>query len=85
MKEILERLKTLIIKLIGVKGLVFITCSVFLGLGKITPIIWAVFATIIVGVRAVEKAVRAWNPPLEKDNQIEGFSDNSDTVEIIQE
>lgn len=60
MKEILSRLTELIKKLISIKGLIFIICTVFLSIGKINALTWAIFATILAGVRSVEKAIRAW-------------------------
>jgi hypothetical protein len=56
-----KRLQDLAIKLISVKGLVFIMATVLLFFAKITVTIWFIFAGIFVGIRCVEKMIRAYS------------------------
>lgn len=53
--ELLKRFRLLVIKLIGVKGLVFIIATVLLFMGKIGALIWFFSAIGLISFRALEK------------------------------
>ena len=49
------RLYELIKKLISVKGVAFVSATIFFSLGKIDPSWWVVFTAVLLGWRAFEK------------------------------
>jgi hypothetical protein len=53
--EILERIHSLIVKLISVKGVAFITATVFFSLNMIDASWWSIFTVVLLGWRAFEK------------------------------
>lgn len=61
-KNIGSRVVDLVIKIISVKGSVFIIATVLLFSGKLSVYAWVIFAGVFVGVRAVEKMIRAMTP-----------------------
>jgi hypothetical protein len=56
-KTILERLRLLIIKLISIKGTVFILATVLKFMGIINDWIWFAFGTAVISIRAFEKLI----------------------------
>lgn len=58
MKDILKRFYELIIKLISSKGLVFITASVALFIGKLNPTYWFFAGVAFISLRSLEKIFR---------------------------
>lgn len=65
MKDLISRFKDLAIKIISVKGTVFIIATILVFMGKIDIITWVIFAGVFVGVRTVEKMIRAIHPKKE--------------------
>lgn len=59
MKDVLGRLKSLIIKLISMKGLAFMLATWFLWVGKIDATTWWLSVTALTAVRAAEKKIAA--------------------------
>jgi hypothetical protein len=55
LKELILRVYELFLKLISVKGLIFMTATSLLFLGKIDAFIWGFFAAGFVGIRTLEK------------------------------
>lgn len=50
-----SRTKSLIIKLIGIKGVCWITASVFLWNGKIDATVWGWFSAVVCGLSVAQK------------------------------
>ena len=61
MKEILNRFYLLIIKMISVKGLVFVVASMLMFRGNLDAITWGFFAAGFVGLRTLEKFINRGN------------------------
>ena len=57
MKDFLNRLKLLIIKLISVKGVVWIIATIMLFMGIIDANIWFIISGIFVGIRTIDKYI----------------------------
>lgn len=53
----LKRLKLLAIKLISVKGIIFILATVFMFMGKIDSVYWGLASLAFVSFRTFEKAI----------------------------
>lgn len=51
----MKRIKSLIVKLVSVKGFVFFTASGLLAAGKIDSWVWLGAAALLIGGRAYEK------------------------------
>lgn len=60
MKDILTRLKELIIKLISVKGAAAIIATILMFQGKLNSWWWGVFMLLLIGYRAIEKVAAHW-------------------------
>jgi len=52
---LMNRTYDLIIKMISVKGFIFLTATWLMLLDKMTPYIWGFFAAAFVGIRTLEK------------------------------
>ena len=61
-----DRLKELLAKLLSIKGIVFIIATVLMFMGKVTPHIWGISALILIGIRTLEKVIRAVWPGVKK-------------------
>jgi hypothetical protein len=59
MKEILNRFKVLIIKLVSIKGLIWILATVGLFLGVVDTVSWEVVSLVLAGIRGAEKITNA--------------------------
>lgn len=60
MKDILTRLKELIIKLMSVKGAAAIIATILMFQGKLDAWWWGVFMLLLIGYRAIEKVAGFW-------------------------
>jgi hypothetical protein len=54
-----ERIRLLLIKLVSVKGVLFIIGTILMFMGKITPEIWCLISLLFASIRTVEKFIRA--------------------------
>lgn len=61
MKNILQRIYDLIIKMISIKGEVLILATILAFDGRLDPIVWGFFAALIIGDRTLEKFLNRGN------------------------